>query len=232
MMGDRRGMVMALEAIWAKALPFWPRLSDDCKRLLSENILLQTFEKGTFLYYGGGMCTGLELVSTGQVRVFINSPNGGEITLYRLLEGDICILSAACMIKNLDFDIHMEIEEHSELYVIPRNIYQQLSEKSAAVKDFTLELVASRFSDVMWLMNQLVFSNMGKRLAQALLDRSRLAKGGLVVVTHDAIAKDLGTAREVVTRLLKQFQLDGLVSLSRGNVRILDAARLREIAIQ
>lgn len=217
------------EPVWIKALPFWKALSADCQKLVTENMILQKQEKGTFLYFGGGECAGLEIVCKGQVRVFINSPSGGEITLYRLLEHDICILSAACMIKNMDFEIHMEIEEASEIYIIPRSIYKQLSEKAPVVKDYTLELVASRFSDVMWLMNQLVFSNMGQRLAQTLLERSQLAGSETILVTHDTVARDLGTAREVVTRLLKQFQLDGLVTLSRGSIQILDVKHLRSM---
>lgn len=218
-----------MEPVWIKALPFWDALTEDCRRLALDNILLHEFEKGTFLYYGGGECSGLEIVCTGQVRVFINSPDGGEITLYRLLENDICILSAACMIKSLDFDIHMEIEEDSQIYVIPRSIFKLLGEKNNAVKDYTLELVSARFSDVMWLMNQLVFSNMGQRLAGALLDRSQLAGEDTLLTTHDSLARDLGTAREVVTRLLKQFQIDGLVAVSRGSIQILNRERLHKL---
>lgn len=215
-----------MKPVWTKALPFWETLSADCQGLVKENILLQKYKKGMFLYFGGGECAGLELVCKGRVRVFINSPNGGEITLYRLLENDICILSAACMIKNMDLEVHMEIEEDSEIYIIPRSIYKLLSGKESVVKDYTLELVASRFSDVMWLIGQLVFSKMGQRLAQNLLERRRLAESDTIQVTHDVIARDLGTAREVVTRLLKQFQLDGLVTLSRGSIQILDVKHL------
>lgn len=218
-----------IEALFSKSLPFWHDLTDRQKALVLENALLKKYNKGARLHYGSGECTGLEILQSGQIRVFINSSHGGEITLYRLLAGDICILSAACMIKNLDFDKHMEFEKASEVYVIPRSVYQILSDHNPMVKDFTLELISSRFSDVMWLVNQLVVSNMGQRLACALMERSQLSGNNTVYATHETIARDLGSAREVVTRLLKQFQLDGMVSLSRGQIQILDVGRLRNV---
>lgn len=216
-----------MNTLFTKTLPFWEDLSSKDKLMISENAVTQHYKQGSLLYFGGGECKGLEIIWSGQVRVFINSPKGGEITLYRLLPCDICILSAACMIKNLDFDIHMEMEKDSDIVIIPRSIFKKLSGENIAVKDFTLELLSSRFSDVMWLVNQLVFSNMGQRLAQALLEQCQLSGSDTIAITHEILAKDLGTAREVVTRLLKQFQLDGYVKLSRGSIQILNAEHLK-----
>lgn len=218
-----------MEALFHAAFPFWEKLNAAERTVIIEGAQLQKYEKGQFLYYGAGECAGLQLLKKGKVRVFLNSPNGGEITLYRLSGQDFCILSAACMMKNLQLEIHLEIEEDAELYVIPGSVFKPLSDSNPAIKDFVLELVSARFSEVMWLMNQLIFSNMGTRLAQALLERSRLAGELSLSITHDVLARDLGTAREVVTRLLKQFQLDGLVALARGRIQILDAKGLKEV---
>lgn len=218
-----------MEKLFSSALPFWSKLPPDAQNQISNSIVLKQLKQNTRLSYGDNECTGLEIIKSGQARVFIASPNGGEITLYRLTAGDLCILSAACMIKNLDFDVTMEFETDSEIYILPQNIYQSVSESNPSVRDFTLELLSSRFSDVMWIINQLVFSNLGQRLASVLMERSQLAKSLTLSVTHESIARDLGTAREVVTRLLKQFQLDGLVRLSRGQIEITNPKRLLKI---
>ena len=168
-------------------------------------------------------------VKEGQVRVYITSPSGGEITLYRLVEGDVSILSASCMIKGMDISLDMMMESDTVLYTIPKEIYKKLNDTNTAVKDYTMEMVSERFSDVMWLFNQYVFSNAASRLAGAILEHMALAGEEKFSVTHDVLARDMGTAREVVTRLLKQFQTEGYVRLSRGYIEVLDAKALKKI---
>jgi CRP/FNR family transcriptional regulator len=211
------------------SLPFWGELTEKEQLLLTETTQLHRYIKGTILYHGGSECTGMEIVKNGRARVYINSADGREITLYRILDRDVCMMSAACMIKNINFGISLETETDCEIAVIPREIYIKLSEGNVSVKNFTVELVASKFSDVMWLLEQLVFSNMGQRLAAVLLEQSNLNHSHVLEITHEKIAADLGTAREVVTRLLKQFQLDGYVLLFRGKIKILDEASLRKM---
>ncbi len=112
---------------------------------------------------------------------------------------------------------------------IPKGLYKDISEQNAAVKDYTLEMISEKFSDIMWLFNQYVFSNVASRLADALLEHRALAGSNTLAITHDALARDIGSAREVVTRLLKQFQMDGLVKLNRGHVEVLDAGKLGKV---
>lgn len=218
-----------MEEFISQAFPFWEKLTKFEQSKIMARTGLMNRKKGTLSVHSREECTGMELVKSGQIRVFIMSPGGGEITLFRLLPGDVCILSAACMIKNLDIEIHMEFEKDTEVYVVPTGVFKEVSDSNVFVKEYTLELISEKFSDVMWLFNQYVFSNMARRLADALLEHSALDEGDTFKITHDALAKDLGTAREVVTRLLKQFQLDGLVHLSRGMITIVDAAGLRAL---
>lgn len=210
------------------SLPFWDSLTETEQELLINRTELRQYKKGTVLFHGGGECTGVEIVKSGQARVYINSKEGKELTLYRLLEGDVCVMSAACMIKSINFGISLLAEEDSEIAIIPRKIYQQLNDRNIYVKNFTLEIIASKFSDVMWLLEQFVFSNMGQRLAGALIEQSVLCGSKTLLITHEKLAFDLGTAREVVTRLLKQFQVDELISFSRGRIEILNEKELRQ----
>lgn len=218
-----------MENILKTILPFWDNLSTNEQNDLINKTLYIEYKKGTVIHNGNDECLGLMIVKAGRVRVFINSANGGEITLYRLLDGDVCVLSASCMMKNLNFAVNMEIEEDTEFAVIPKNIYQIINDSNIYAKNYTLDLVSERFSDTMWVLNQFVFSNMAKRLADTLLEHRALSENDELQITHDVLARDLGTAREVITRLLKQFQLDNLVSLSRGKIKILDAKKLLKI---
>ena len=213
-----------------ECLSFWHFLDETQKKNILTNVITKNYEKNTALYCGGSECAGLVIVKSGQLRAFITSEDGKEISLYRLLPHDICIMSVSCMLKDINFHISLEMEKDCELIIIPANIYQKINEENGVVKSLTLNLLSSRFSDVMWVLEQLVFSNMGKRLAAVLIEQSILADSLVLEITHDDIAKDLGSAREVVSRLLKQFQFDKLVVLSRSKIEIVDLIRLKKFA--
>ena len=162
------------------------------------------------------------MVLKGQLRVFIISDTGKEITLYRLFERDVCVLSASCLIRNITFDVHVQAELETSMLRITTDAYQQVSRNNPLVQEYTNQLVSSRFSDVMWVVEQVLFMSIDRRLAIHLLEQAAIAQSDSFTATHDAIARDLGTAREVVTRMLKRFQEDGLVSISRGGLSLLD----------
>ncbi len=220
---------MKREEILAKAFPFWDDLTEEQKKELREYTIENFCPKKTTLHFGGGECAGVQIIRQGQVRVFITSPGGGDITLFRLVDGDVSILSAACMLNGMDVEMDMEMETDCRICTIPKRVYKAVYDESSAVKEYTLEMISEKFSDVMWLFNQFVFSNVASRIAGALIEHRGLSGREVLSITHETLAKDAGTAREVVTRILKQFQKDGLVKLTRGRVEILDAAGLGRI---
>lgn len=211
-----------------ESLPFWKNLNENQKNLLLNSSFLKTFLKNTILSGNNNECTGFLIVKSGQLRIYSNSDNGKEITLYRLLDFDSCIFSASCMLKNINFDISISFEKDSEVIIIPSDIFNNLSEDNVYVKSFVLDLVSSRFSDVMWIFEQYVFSNMAQRLANTLLEQASLNNSKSLDITHEYIARELGTAREVITRLLKQFQADNIVKLSRNKIEILNLDELQK----
>ena len=218
-----------MEELLRNAFPFWESLTEQQKTELCRNTLKSHCEKKTQLHFGGGECAGVQIFGSGRVRVFITSPGGGDITLFRLIGGDVSILSAACMLNGMDIELDMEMETDCTIYTIPKKVYRRLYDESAVVKDYTMEMISEKFSDIMWLLNQFLFSNVASRIAGALLEHRALEGGDELSLTHETIAKDAGTAREVVTRILKQFQSDGLVKLGRGKVIIVDPERLGKI---
>ena len=202
-----------LTEIFRRSFPFWEELSAEQKELMELGTTRTLCEKKTRLHFGGGECAGVQIIEKGRARIFLTSPNGGDITLFRLMDGDVSILSAACMLNGMDVELDMEMETDCVVYTIPKKVYKRLYDENGAVKDYTVEMVSEKFSDMMWLFNQFVFSNVASRLAGV----------------DEALARDAGTAREVVSRLLKQFQTEGLVRLGRGKVEVLDAGKLGQI---
>lgn len=215
---------------YAEYFPFWKELTEPQRTALQNAITLRHVEKGTVLHNGSEDCVGLFLVLNGQLRAYIVSEEGREITLYRLLERDMCLFSAACMMNSIQFDITISAERESEVLHIPTKAYQALMQQSAPVANYTNELMASRFSDVMWLLDQILYKRLDARLAAFLLEESGLDDTRELRLTHETIARHLGSAREVVTRMLKYFQAEGLVALSRGGVAILDERKLARFA--
>ena len=212
-----------------RSFPFWDSLSESQRKEMESGISRNVCPKKTSLHFGGGECAGVQIIESGRARVYITSPNGGDITLFRLVDGDVSILSAACMLNGMDVELDMEMEADSVICTVPKKIYRKLYDESGAVKDYTMEMISEKFSDIMWLFNQYVFSNVASRLAGALLEHRALENSDVLGITHEILARDAGTAREVVTRLLKQFQADGLVKLTRGKVEITDVKGLGKI---
>ena len=145
-------------------VPFWNRLTERQKRLMRERAKKETYEKGMVLFAGAGSCSGLLIVTSGQLRVFTLSGEGRELTLYRLFEGDVCLLSGSCIVQNIQFEVRLLAEQDTVVYRILPEVYKNLMEQSTEVSMFTNELMASRFSHVMWLMDQVLYKKMASRL--------------------------------------------------------------------
>ena len=186
-------------------------------------------QKGTVIHNGSNDCTGLFLVRSGQLRAYILSDEGREVTVYRLFERDMCLFSASCMMRSIQFDITIEAEKDTELWLIPVEIYQSLMAHSAPVVNYTNELMATRFSDVMWLIEQIMWKSLDRRLAAFLLEESSIEGTDVLKITHEAIANHLGSHREVITRMLKYFQIEDMVKLSRGSIELVDKAKLEAL---
>ena len=211
-------------------LPFWNSLSSAERKTLLAGTVRFSHPKGSVVHDDRNKCTGLLLVEQGQLRVFIISETGKEITLYRLFDRDVCVLSASCLIRDITFNVHVQAETDTVMLRITTDSYQKVGETNPLVQNFTNQLVSSRFSDVMWVVEQVVFMSFDRRLAIHLLEQAAIAGNDTFAVTHDAIARDLGTAREVVTRMLSRFQEEGLVTVSRGEISLRDRDGLYRLA--
>lgn len=209
--------------------PIWNKLTDEQKAKIKRSVFTKSIPKGRIIAGANNDCTGLFLIKSGQLRAYILSDEGREITIYRLFERDMCLFSASCMMRSIQFQITIETEKDSEIWVIPVDTYQKLMEESAAVANYTTEVMSTRFTDVMWLIEQVMWKSLDKRLAKFLLEESAIEETVTLNITHEVIANHLGTHREVITRMLKYFQNENIVTLSRGVVTINDSNALEKM---
>ena len=210
--------------------PIWDKLTPAQQKIVSQSSQSRSVPRGTVLHNGSVDCLGLLLILSGQLRAYIISDEGREITLYRLFERDVCIFSASCVMSNIQFEVIIEAEKDSDVIVLPPHIYKKLMEESAVVANFSNQIMGNRFTEVMWLIEQIMWKSFDKRLAAFLVEESILDNTDALKITHEKIANHLGTAREVVTRMLRYFQSEGLVKLSRGIIELTDKKRLEEIS--
>ncbi|MBE6587553.1 MAG: Crp/Fnr family transcriptional regulator [Ruminococcaceae bacterium] len=220
---------MDFASVYSQFFPFWGKISDEDKELLCKSSSLRHFEKEQPVH-SNASCSGVFIVKSGRLRVYILSEEGKEITLYRLSRGETCMLSASCVLQSITFDVYIDAEEDCDCYMISIPAFASVSEKYLEVQNYGLEIAVSRFSDVMWILQQIVFMSMDRRLAIFLLDEIAQNGEDTVTMTHEQIARHLGTAREVVTRTLRHLASDGVLEVARKGITIKDKKKLRGIA--
>ena len=214
---------------FANYFPIWDKLTADQQQRILAVSDFQKVKRGTVLHDGSPDCLGMLLMRSGQLRAYILSEEGREVTICRFFEMDICLFSASCVMPNMQFDIFIEAEKDSELWIIPACLYKNLMDESLPIANYSRDLITNHFSEVMWLMEQIMWKSFDKRLAKFLLEESSLEGTNSLKITHEKIANHMGTAREVVTRMLRYFQSEGMVKLTRGSVDITDAKALAKL---
>ena len=214
---------------FSEYIPFWDKLTPDQQQTISGVIQLHRVAKGTHIQDSSAECLGLVIVRTGQLRGYILSPDGREITISRLFDYDVSLLSASCVMPDMQFEIMIEAEKDSEFWSVPACLFKNLVDESLAVSNYSRTLLSSNFSELMWLMEQIMWKSFDKRLAAFLLEESTIENSDSLKITHERIANHMGTAREVVTRMLRYFQSEGLVRLTRGTIEITDRKRLDDM---
>ena len=213
----------------ANYFPVFSKLTPQQQQMMLDYTAIRSVPAGTVVHNGAVECTGFLLVRSGQLRAYTLSDEGREVTLYRLFDHDCCLFSAACIMSSLQSEVIIETEKDSDIFIIPPSVYQKLMNESLPVSKYTNDLMASRFSEIMWLMDQIMWKSFDKRLAGFLVEEASIEGTNLLKVTHEKIANHMGTAREVVTRMLRYFQSEGWVKLTRGTIEITDEAGLEAL---
>lgn len=210
-------------------LPFWPRLTAAETRLIQNSTRLLHYRTGEIIYSAARECIGVLLVKSGELRTYILSEDGREITLFRGQRGHVCILSASCLLKSISFEVNIAAEQATDVLLIEAEVFARLQERHEYVENFALKIAAGGFSDVIWVLEQICFMRFDRRLALFLLDEAARTGQRRLALTHEKIAQYMGSAREVVSRMLKYFEREGLVALHRGGVELLDREALNAV---
>ena len=214
---------------FAAYFPVWDKLTPQQQQRISGVIEHRTVKKGTYIHDSSSECLGLVMVKKGQLRTYILSEDGREITFSRLFEYDVSLLSASCVMPDMQFNVMIEAEKDTEFWSIPACLFKNLMEESLAVSNYARDLLSSNFTELMWLMEQIMWKSFDKRLAAFLLEESAIEESCSLKITHERIAGHMGTAREVVTRMLRYFQSEGMVKLTRGTIEITDKKKLESL---
>ena len=198
-------------------LPVWNKLTEKEKLALENSVVRKKLKKGTVIHNGTQDCNGLFIIISGEIRV------------YRLFDRDICLFSASCMLNSIQFELTIETQKETDVFVLPAEIYKKIMAESAPLANFTNEILSSRFTEVMWLLDQILWKSFDKRLAGFLLEESSIQGTETLKITHEEIGNHLGNPREVVTRMLKYFSDEGMVELARGTIKLTDIKKLQNI---
>ena len=215
---------------FAEYLPIWDKLTKEQQDRIAQVAEFRKVKKGVHIHDSSADCLGLVMVKSGQLRAYILSEDGREITISRLFEYDVTLLSASCVMPDMQFNVMIEAEKDSEFWSIPACLFKNLVDDSLAVSNYCRSLLTSNFSELMWLMEQIMWRSFDKRLAEFLLEEVQLEGSPVLKITHEKIANHMGTAREVVTRMLRYFQGEGMVRLTRGSVIVEDEKALKKLA--
>ena len=190
-------------------IPFWSSLTEQEKDMIRRSSFVRRYEKRHSYY--------------------LLSEEGREVTLFRLYPGELCVLSASCVISQITFDTQLSAGSDTAILVIPANIVDALAAQNLHLRCFLYELATKRFSDVMWAMQQILFKGLDRRLAEFLLAEAARTGSDTIRMTHAQIAQHISSAREAVARMLKSFSEDGLVELKRGAITLRDTDGLHRL---
>lgn len=216
--------------LYIRHFSFWDHLTDGQKELLNNHTHVRRFAKGTLLFGGEDDCLGIVLVKQGGLRVCTLSEDGRDVTLYRVFPGEVEVLTATCALKNVTYQVFVEADEDTELLLTDSAAFGQVAEGNIYARCAAYERAAGRLSDMLWSLQQILFLSADKRLARFLLDESANLRSDELKLTQEQIARYMGSAREVVTRLLKYFSEAGMVRPGRGTVTITDREKLQRLA--
>ncbi|WP_066688396.1 Crp/Fnr family transcriptional regulator [Christensenella intestinihominis] len=205
---------------YLEKLPFWERLTDHEKEFVQANSNIRRYSKERIILNSEIECLGMSMVLDGELRTCILSEEGREITLYRLHEGEICVLTASCAVSQITFETQMSVSADCVLLVLGTAAFEKLISQNIYARCFAYEMLCERFSSVMWTMQMILFKGYDRRLASFLIGEYEHTGLATIQMTHEQIAQYTNSAREVVARMLKRFAADGLVEFKRGRITL------------
>ncbi len=211
-------------------LPYWEALTESEKKQAAEAAYIRRYKPGELLFGPDAESVGMIHLLSGASRAYLLSDEGREVTLFRLGEEDNCIISAASVLAQINFESYMVVEQPASILIVPVELFGEFCEKNIHVRCFTYELAAMRFSQVVAAIEQTLFSRLDKRLANYLIQTYRDTGSREIHMTQEELARQVNSVRETVGRMLKRFAGEGLIENRRGTVVLKDIEKLEKVA--
>lgn len=217
-------------AEFLEKIEFYDFLKEEEKKLVSENVYLKEYTAGEMIHSCTGSCLGMIYVIKGSIRTSIVSKEGRELTLFKLSPGDTCVISAACVLHEIRLESYMEAETDTTVLILKSKALAGIIPNNAEVRSYCYEIATRRFASALFVLQEIILLRFDRRLAKYLLDIAAKSPDSKLRITQETIAKDVNSAREVVARMLKQFEIEGFVELGRGWIKIVDKEGLASIS--
>ena len=211
------------------ALPFWESLDEEGQDLLLQGSRTLRVQAGGLVYHAGDKCLGVILLRSGRLRVYLLGAEGKEITLYFIGLNEASMLASSCILNSSALPVTVEAEEDSVLTIIPPTVYTCLIHKNSEAESYMTRTLMESFSHTLRAVETVVFLSIEQRMALLILQEEAFEQSNKVRLTQEKMSRQLGTAREVVSRQLKRFATDGLIRTFRGGGEILDRAGLEAL---
>lgn len=210
-------------------IPFWNDLNQEDKKMIESSAVVKHYEAGQSIHGrcdGGDSCLGFVYVLTGDIRTYVVSPEGREITIFKMKAGDYCVLAASCVLSRIKQETQMVALAETDLLIIPAPVLAKLVAKNTEIKAISYELATEKLSSVMSVFEEILFVPLETRLATYLVNQCEATGSTVLKTTQEKVAQDINSVREVVARELNRFAKRGIVSLKRGSIIINDIEQL------
>ena len=210
--------------------PFFKSLDENTKELIRSSLIIKNFDIGNTLMNEGASCLGFSLILKGSIRVYKLSDKGREVTLYKLSSGDTCYLSMSCMLSNQNYPAFAEVIEPAKVAFVPSNIFNQYVYNTVDFQKYIFANLYNKFNDVVDVLEEVAFESIDTRIAKYLLQTSQNSNNSMYLyLTQEKIAQEVGTSREVVSRMLTNFKNKDILTSVRGKITILDFDKLNSL---
>ena len=207
--------------------PVLKEADSSAKKEFSQTARFQNIPAQKIIYHTGDECKYFALVISGSIRVFYNTPTGNEATYYRVKKGECCVLTASCLMNGTTFPAIARAEEDVQALILPSSIVREWTHKHKVWSEYILSIISSKMTKIATTMNHLTFCTLNCRIASVLLEKSE--KSSTLKITHNEIALEIGSAREAVSRTLKEFEKKELIKMARNTIEILNPSGLKNI---
>ena len=196
---------MSKDQYLKETLPFFKDLNDEEKNELISKSFIGKYEKGELVHSKNSSCTGLLITMSGN-----------------LYDRDVCMLSASCAFQNITYDVNLEAQNDASAIIIDSSLLKKLSQSNINVMNYILSLTQDKLSEVMYVLEQATFFSLDERITDYLLEQGRYQDSNILYITHENIANELGSSREVISRILKKFEKEGKIEVSRGKIKLIN----------